>query len=142
MHSRKHRNSTTGMKIAIIGGGLTGLSAAYQLSKKGHTVTIFEKEKYLGGLAYGFKKPTWKWHLEAAYHHLFTNDIVILDLIKKLGLQKASGKPNTEKVGKLTKAQVEEIAKEKLGDLNTEDLAAAVKVISGTARSMGVDIEQ
>lgn len=76
------------MKIAIIGGGLTGLSAAYQLTKKGHAVTIFEKEKYLGGLAYGFRKPEWKWHLEAAYHHLFTNDTVILNLIKELGLQK------------------------------------------------------
>ncbi len=75
------------MKIAIIGGGLTGLSAAYQLSQKGHRVTIFEKEKFLGGLAYGFKKPTWKWHLEAAYHHLFTNDMAILGLIKELGLQ-------------------------------------------------------
>ena len=76
------------MKIAIIGGGLTGLSAAYQLTKIGHAVTVFEKEKYLGGLAYGFKKPTWKWHLEAAYHHLFTNDASIISLIKELGLEK------------------------------------------------------
>ncbi len=60
---------------------------------------------------------------------------------KKLGLEKASGKPNTEKVGKLTKAQVQEIAKEKLGDLNTDDLVAAVKIVAGTARSMGVDVE-
>ena len=60
---------------------------------------------------------------------------------KKLGLEKASGKPNTEKVGKLTKAQIQEIAKEKLGDLNTDDLGAAVKIVAGTARSMGVDIE-
>lgn len=60
---------------------------------------------------------------------------------KKLAIQKASGKPNTEKVGKLTKAQVEELAKEKLGDLNTDDLQAAVKIVAGTARSMGVDIE-
>lgn len=76
------------MKIAIIGGGLTGLSAAYQLTKKGHAVTVFEKEKTLGGLAYGFKKPEWKWHLEAAYHHVFTNDTIILTLIKELGLSK------------------------------------------------------
>ncbi len=60
---------------------------------------------------------------------------------KKLNLQKGSGKPNTEKVGKLTKAQVEEIAKEKLADLNTDNLAAAVKIVAGTARSMGVDIQ-
>lgn len=60
---------------------------------------------------------------------------------KKLGLQKGSGKPNTEKVGKLTKTQVEEIAKEKLGDLNTNDLAMAMRIVAGTARSMGIDVE-
>ncbi|OGK25866.1 hypothetical protein A3C28_02720 [Candidatus Roizmanbacteria bacterium RIFCSPHIGHO2_02_FULL_39_9] len=60
---------------------------------------------------------------------------------KKISLQKGSGKPNTEKVGKLTKAQVEEIAKEKLADLNTDTLAQAMKVVAGTARSMGVDVE-
>lgn len=60
---------------------------------------------------------------------------------KKLNLQKGSGKPNTEKVGKLTKAQVEEIAKEKLADLNTENLQAAMKIVEGTARSMGVDVK-
>jgi len=60
---------------------------------------------------------------------------------KKISLAKGSGKPNTEKVGKLTQAQVEEIAKTKLEDLNTEDVAVAQKIIAGTARSMGVDIE-
>ncbi len=60
---------------------------------------------------------------------------------KKLSLQKGSGRPNTEKVGKLTKQQVEEIAKEKLNDLNTQDVAAAMKVVAGTARSMGIDVE-
>jgi large subunit ribosomal protein L11 len=58
---------------------------------------------------------------------------------KKLGIEKGSGKPNTEKVGKLTKAQLEEIAKEKMADLNTDNLEAAVKIVEGTARSMGVD---
>jgi len=58
---------------------------------------------------------------------------------KKLGIEKGSGKPNTEKVGKLTKAQIEEIAKEKMTDLNTDNLEAAVKIVKGTARSMGVD---
>lgn len=61
-------------------------------------------------------------------------------IIKKLGIKKGSGKPNTEKVGKLTKNQVEEIAKEKMADLNTNDLKAAMKIIEGTARSMGVEI--
>lgn len=61
---------------------------------------------------------------------------------KEISLQKGSGKPNTEKVGKLTKAQVEKIAKEKLNDLNTDTLEAAMKVVAGTARSMGVDVEK
>lgn len=74
------------MKIAIIGGGFTGLTAAYELTKKGHKVTIFEKEKTLGGLAHGFRQPNWRWHLESAYHHLFTNDNAILGLIHELGL--------------------------------------------------------
>lgn len=60
---------------------------------------------------------------------------------KKISLQKGSGKPNTEKVGKLTKTQVEEIAKEKLADLNTDDIASAVRIVAGTARSMGVEVE-
>ena len=60
---------------------------------------------------------------------------------KKINLQKGSGKPNTEKVGKLTKVQVEEIAKEKMPDLNANDLEAAKRIVAGTARSMGVDIE-
>lgn len=60
---------------------------------------------------------------------------------KKISLQKGSGKPNTEKVGKLTKQQVEEIAKEKMADLNANDSEAAMKIVAGTARSMGVEVE-
>ncbi|KKP62912.1 MAG: 50S ribosomal protein L11 [Candidatus Roizmanbacteria bacterium GW2011_GWC2_34_23] len=60
---------------------------------------------------------------------------------KRLNLQKGSGKPNTEKVGKLTKVQLEEIAKEKMGDLNANDVPAAMKIVAGTARSMGIDVE-
>lgn len=66
----------------------------------------------------------------------------VSEMIKKaLNLQKGSSKPNKEKVGKLTKAQLEAIAKEKLTDLNTQDLEAAKKIVVGTARSMGVEIE-
>jgi large subunit ribosomal protein L11 len=66
----------------------------------------------------------------------------VSEMIKKaLKLQKGSGKPNKEKVGKLTKAQVEAIAKEKLPDLNTTDLEAAKKIVIGTAKSMGVEVE-
>jgi len=60
---------------------------------------------------------------------------------KKISLAKGSGKPNTEKVGKLTKIQVTEIAKEKMLDLNTSDIEAAKKIVAGTARSMGIDVE-
>lgn len=74
------------MNIAIVGGGITGLTAAYELTKHGHTVTVFEKESYLGGLAYGFKQPNWDWHIEGAYHHLFTNDHQIISLLHELGL--------------------------------------------------------
>lgn len=62
-------------------------------------------------------------------------------LIKKsLNLQKGSSEPNKEKVGKITKSQLEEIAKIKLVDLNANDLNAAVKIIGGTAKSMGVEV--
>lgn len=63
-------------------------------------------------------------------------------MIKKtLGLKKASGRPNTEKVGVLTMAQAETIAKEKMEDLNTDTLEQAVKIVAGTARSMGIDVK-
>ena len=62
-------------------------------------------------------------------------------LIKKaLNLPKGAGKPGREEVGVLTKQMVEEIAKEKLADLNTEDLEAAKRIVMGTARSMGVKV--
>lgn len=63
-------------------------------------------------------------------------------LIKKaISLAKGSGKPNKEKVGVITQAQLEEIAKIKMEDLSANDLAAAAKIIAGTARSMGVKVE-
>jgi len=62
-------------------------------------------------------------------------------LIKKAaGLDKGSGEPHTKKVGKITRAQVREIAQTKLPDLNARDLDNAEKIIAGTARSMGVDV--
>ena len=63
-------------------------------------------------------------------------------LIKKTAkIEKGSGKPNREKVAKLTKAQVEEIAKMKMPDLNAASLEAAMSMVAGTARSMGVTVE-
>lgn len=62
-------------------------------------------------------------------------------LIKKAcGLAKASGVPNKNKVGKITKAQVEEIAKLKMPDLNANDIESACSMIAGTARSMGIEV--
>ncbi len=62
-------------------------------------------------------------------------------LIKKAaGLEKGSGEPNTEKVGAVTRAQLEEIAEVKMQDLNTSDMDSAVKMLAGTARSMGIEV--
>jgi large subunit ribosomal protein L11 len=61
-------------------------------------------------------------------------------LMKAARLEKGSGEPNKNKVGKVTAKQIEEIAKQKMPDLNTTDLDAAIKTISGTARSMGITI--
>jgi len=62
-------------------------------------------------------------------------------LLRAAGLQKGSGIPNKEKVGKVTKKQVEEIAKTKMPDLNAASLEAAIKTVEGTARSMGIEIQ-
>lgn len=63
-------------------------------------------------------------------------------LKKACNLAKASGTPNKEKVGKITRAQAEEIAKIKIKDLNAYDLKHAAKIIEGTARSMGIEVEK
>ena len=61
-------------------------------------------------------------------------------LRKSAGVEKGSGEPNKVKVAKITRAQVEEIAKQKLPDLNTTDLQAAMRTVAGTARSMGITV--
>lgn len=64
-------------------------------------------------------------------------------LIKKAcGIEKASGEPNKKKVAKLTKEQAEKIAEQKMPDLNAANLESAVKMIKGTARSMGIEVEE
>ncbi|MBI5452735.1 FAD-dependent oxidoreductase [Candidatus Gottesmanbacteria bacterium] len=82
------------MKIAIVGGGFTGLSAALRLSES-HQITLFEKEKTLGGLATTFKLPGWQWSVEKHYHHWFTNDSSAIGLIEKLGLSDKLIFPNS-----------------------------------------------
>jgi len=64
------------------------------------------------------------------------------ELLKKAsGIAKGSGKPLQEKVGKVTKAQIKEIAEKKMPDLNANDIEAAMKIIEGTARNMGIVVE-
>ena len=62
-------------------------------------------------------------------------------LKKAAGIEKGSGEPNKNKVGKVTKAQVREIAERKLPDLNTDNIESAVKIIEGTAKNMGITVE-
>ena len=72
-------------RVVIIGGGYTGIVAAYELSKEGKQVIIIEKKKELGGLARSFDIGDGV-HLERFYHHWFTNDKHIMGLIEELGL--------------------------------------------------------
>lgn len=73
------------MKIAVIGAGATGLTAAWKLSEKGHAVTVYEKTGQLGGLAAAIS--VGNDHLDVFYHHIFTNDAIFIDALKELGLE-------------------------------------------------------
>ncbi|MBL6966241.1 MAG: NAD(P)/FAD-dependent oxidoreductase [Anaerolineales bacterium] len=74
------------MNIAIIGAGIAGMSAAYDLVSAGHSVTIYEASEKVGGLASGFKEPHWDWSVEKFYHHWFASDAHMFGLIEELGL--------------------------------------------------------
>ncbi len=74
------------MKIAIIGAGYAGMSAAYDFAKAGHQVTIYEAEDSAGGLARGFKDENWDWTVDRFYHHWFASDEHMLGIINELGL--------------------------------------------------------
>jgi protoporphyrinogen oxidase len=73
------------MRIAIIGAGVTGMAAAWDLTRAGHEVTIYEAESRVGGLAAGFQDEGWEWTLEKFYHHWFQSDSHILQLTEELG---------------------------------------------------------
>lgn len=83
------------MKVAIIGAGFTGLSAAFELTKKNHDVYVFEKDSYPGGLAIGYKEKQWNWSLEKHYHHWFTNDYSVLNLAKEIDYKVLIQRPKT-----------------------------------------------
>lgn len=73
-------------RVLVIGGGVAGLTAAYDLARAGYQVTVWEAAPFLGGLASGFKAPHWEWPLERFYHHLFQSDHEILRLAEEIGI--------------------------------------------------------
>ena len=81
----EHGEIKAGRRAAIIGAGIGGLSAAYDLARSGWDVTIFESAKQVGGLASGFKEAHWEWSVEKYYHHWFASDEHMLGLIDELG---------------------------------------------------------
>lgn len=72
-------------KVAIVGAGVAGMAAAYDLNRAGYAVTIYEAAPEVGGLAAGFKAPHWDWTLEKFYHHWFASDKHMLGFIQELG---------------------------------------------------------
>ena len=73
------------MDVGIIGAGITGLTAAYDLTKAGHRVTLYEARPYAGGLAAGFRDERWEWPLDRFYHHWFASDDDVIGLVDELG---------------------------------------------------------
>ena len=78
---------------------------------------------------------------DRSYKMIYKTEPASQMILKTLKKELGSGKPNTVKIGTLTKAQVKEIATKKLPDLNTTDINAAMKMVEGTARNMGVDVK-
>ncbi len=73
------------MKVGIIGAGVAGLTAAHDLAKAGHAVSVYEAAAQAGGLASGFRDARWEWPLERFYHHLFETDSAIRALVDEIG---------------------------------------------------------
>ena len=90
----------------------------------------------------GFKLPTEIFVYEDRSFSFKAHQPPASALIKKtLGLEKGSGTPNKESVAKITKTQLREVAERKMEDLNTNDIEQAIKIIAGTAKSMGIKVE-
>ena len=74
-------------KVAIVGAGIGGMAAAFDLARAGRQVTIYESADYVGGLASGFTEPHWDWSVEKYYHHWFASDQHIFELMDELGFR-------------------------------------------------------
>ncbi len=78
---------------------------------------------------------------DRSYKLIYKTEPASALILKAIGKEKGSGKPNTAKIGTISKAQIKAIAEKKMVDLNAGDLDAAMKIIAGSARSMGVDVK-
>jgi protoporphyrinogen oxidase len=83
------------MKIGIVGAGITGLTAAYELGKQGHQITVYEAETVAGGLSSGFRAPEWEWTLDRLYRHVFAGDRDIISLAQELDAPLTFSRPTT-----------------------------------------------
>ncbi|MBN1640942.1 MAG: NAD(P)/FAD-dependent oxidoreductase [Anaerolineae bacterium] len=83
------------MRIGIVGAGIAGLTAAYELGKQGHQVTLFEAQAIPGGLSSGFRVPGWDWTLDRFYRHIFAGDRAIVALAEELGAALTFSRPTT-----------------------------------------------
>jgi len=83
------------MRVAVIGAGFAGLSAAVELVDAGMEVVVFEKEEKAGGLGLGLKEKGWKWSLDRYYHHIFSGDKEAIEMAKKMEVEIVWGKPES-----------------------------------------------
>ena len=83
------------MRIGIVGGGITGLTAALDLAQRGEEVILWEAEARPGGLASGFSDENWEWPLERFYHHIFSSDRAVLELGGRVGAEAYFPSPST-----------------------------------------------
>jgi large subunit ribosomal protein L11 len=79
---------------------------------------------------------------DRTYKYIMKTPPAAVLIMKAIGIKSGSGEPNKNKVGTIKKAQLREIAEKKMPDLNANDIDAAIKIIAGTARSMGVNVEE